>query len=253
MGDGCRTVVILNERRQGRVIRVTETGSTNADLLALARTGVSEGLWLQADRQSAGRGRMGRDWVSPFGNLYASTLVRLRPSDPPAATLAMVAAIALDDAVATHINLQEPVSLALKWPNDLLLDGAKLSGILLERSDDAIVIGIGVNLATHPDLADRRTTSLAAHGTVVSAADFLDTLAEAFARWRDRWRGEGIAIIRTRWLERAHPVGTALVARQPDGDRVEGLFDGLDADGALILRLADGTRRVIYAADVFAI
>jgi BirA family biotin operon repressor/biotin-[acetyl-CoA-carboxylase] ligase len=141
----------------------------------------------------------------------------------------------------------------LKWPNDLLIDGAKLSGILLERTDDAVIVGIGVNLAHHPDLPDRPTTSLAAHAAPVDPAQFAETLAETFSRWLSRWRGEGLAPVRQRWLDRAHPTGTALTARLPDGTAHDGLFDGLDADGALILRLADGGRRVIHAADVFLI
>ena len=139
----------------------------------------------------------------------------------------------------------------LKWPNDLLIDGAKLSGILLERAGDAVVIGFGVNLAHHPTDTDRVATSLAAHEIAVDPADFIETLAEAFARWVERWRGEGIDVVRRRWVARAHPVGTPLTARLPDGSAIDGLFDGLDADGALILRLADGTRRVIHAGDVF--
>ncbi len=222
-------------------------------MLALARSGVAEGVWLRAERQSSGRGRMGRDWASPVGNFYGSTLVRSRPSDPPAASLAFVAAVALDEAVSTHLRDGAGGTLWLKWPNDLLIDGAKLSGILLERTDDAVVIGMGVNLAHHPDLPDRPTTSLAAHGTPVDPAQFAETLAETFSRWLSRWRGEGLAPVRQRWLDRAHPVGTALTARLPDGTAHDGLFDGLDGDGALILRLADGGRRVIHAADVFLI
>lgn len=230
---------------------VAETGSTNADLTALAATGAPEGLWLRADRQTAGRGRQGRNWVSPVGNLYASTLVRLRPSDPPAATLALVAAVALEEVVRAYLG--DPRGLALKWPNDLLLGDAKLSGVLLERSGDAVVVGVGVNLAHHPEGLDRPVTSLAAHGAQITPADFLETLAEAFARWLKRWRGEGLGPLRERWTARAHPVGTALSARLPDGSAVDGLFERLDADGALILRLADGSRRVIHAGDVFLI
>jgi BirA family transcriptional regulator, biotin operon repressor / biotin---[acetyl-CoA-carboxylase] ligase len=229
---------------------VPETGSTNADLLAIAAN-AEEGLWLRTERQTAGRGRQGRVWVEAGGNLYASTVVKLRPSDPPAPTLAFVAAVALEEAVA--LFLREGAALALKWPNDLLLGGGKLSGILLERAGDTIVIGFGVNLAHHPDIADRAVTSLAAHGPAPDAATFLDALAEIFARWLSRWRGEGFGPVRERWLDRAHAPGTALSVRQ-DGDvALEGLFDGIDREGALILRLADGSRRVMHAGDVFLI
>ncbi|KQM65135.1 biotin--protein ligase [Sphingomonas sp. Leaf17] len=232
---------------------VAETGSTNADVLSLAQAGAEDGLWLRAERQRSGRGRLGRDWASPVGNLYASTLVRLRADDPPAPTLALVAAVALEQAVSAVLNYDARSKLTLKWPNDLLLGGAKLSGILLERAGDAVVVGIGVNLGSHPDLPDRATTDLRSHGVSVTPADFLRMLAATFDRWREIWRGQGVTAVRARWLERAHPVGTALAARQPDGSVVEGAFEGLDPDGALILRLADGARHVIHAADVFAI
>lgn len=245
------------DRRKGAVLTadirtVAETGSTNADLIALAASGAGEGFWLRAERQTAGKGRQGRDWVSPPGNLYASTLVRLRPTDPAAATLALVAAVALEEVVRAYLG-STSVALRLKWPNDVVLAGAKLSGILLERADDAVVIGIGVNLAHHPTGLDRPVTSLAAHGVSPDPADFLTTLAATFARWLARWRGEGLGVIRDQWLARAHPRGTALTARLPDGSALDGLFDGLDADGAMILRLADGTTRVIHAGDVFLI
>lgn len=177
----------------------------------------------------------------------------LRPADPPAASLALVAAVALDEAVRVFVNGSVGQSLHLKWPNDLLAEGAKLSGILLERTGDAVVIGFGVNLAHHPDLPDRATTSLTALGASVAPATFLEVLGEAMARWRERWRAEGLEPIRRRWLERAHPIGTALNARLPDGGMVDGLFDGLDTQGALLLRLAGGERRVIHAADIFLI
>lgn len=242
-------------------------------MLALAGSGVGEGLWLRAERQTSGRGRQGRPWISPGGNLYASTLVRLRPSDPPPATLALVASVALAEVVEAYLpsrggrgrqvakrvlaesgpGLRRGDDLVLKWPNDLLLGGEKLSGILLERAEDAVVIGIGVNLAHHPIDLDRPATSLAAHGVTPDPADFLETLADAFGRWLAIWRAESLAPVRTRWLERAHPPGTALTARLPDGSAIDGLFAALDSEGALILRLADGSTRVIHAADVFLI
>ena len=226
---------------------VAETGSTNADMLELARTGAAEGLWLRAERQTGGKGRQGRAWESPPGNLYASTLIRVRAGDPQPATLALTAAVALEEAVGVFVP-----GVQLKWPNDLLIDGAKLSGILLERGGDAIVIGFGVNLAHHPQNLDRPATSLAAHGVAPDPELFAETLAESLARWVAKWR-EGLGPVRDRWLARAHPIGTALTARLADGSSIEGLFNGLDADGALILRLADGTSHVIHAGDVFLI
>lgn len=213
-------------------------------MAALAREGAGEGAWLRAERQTGGRGRQGRDWHSPSGNLYASTLVRIREGDPPAPSLALTAAVALHEVVHAYAPGYQ---VAIKWPNDLLVDGAKLSGILLERADEAVVIGFGVNLAHHPEGLDRPVTSLAAlTGVAPEPASFLETLAESFSRWLGRWRGEGILPIRNRWLLAAHPVGTALSTSEG-----EGLFDGLTEAGSLRLRLADGSARVIHAGDVF--
>jgi BirA family biotin operon repressor/biotin-[acetyl-CoA-carboxylase] ligase len=228
---------------------VATTISTNEDVAALAKAGAPAGIWVRADRQTGGRGRHGRSWESPPGNLYASTLVRLAANDPPPATLALVAAVALDELVTALVG---PTRVRIKWPNDVLLDGAKLSGILLARAGEAVVVGFGVNLIHHPQGLDRPTISLAAAGVNgVTAEGFLADLAPAFARWLGRWRGEGLAPVRQRWLERAHPRGTALRVRGADGSVIEGLFDGMDADGALLLRLADGSVHVMHAGDVF--
>ncbi|HEY0013101.1 MAG TPA: biotin--[acetyl-CoA-carboxylase] ligase [Allosphingosinicella sp.] len=221
-----------------------KTGSTNDDLAALAREGASEGLWLRAERQTGGRGRQGRAWSSPPGNLYASTLVRLRTGDPPAPTLALVAAVSLHEAAALYAP-----GILIKWPNDLLAGGAKLSGILLERADDAVVIGFGLNLAHHPTDTERPATSIAAlAGSAPEPDAFLEVLADAFARWLGRWRSDGLTPVRRAWLAAAHPLGTALTA---GGE--QGLFDGLDETGALRLRLAGGTLRTVHAGDVFLI
>lgn len=137
----------------------------------------------------------------------------------------------------------------IKWPNDLLVEGAKLAGILLERAEDAVVIGMGVNLAFHPEGLDRPVTSLCAlTGSAPDPVIFLETLADSFARWPGRWRGEGLTPVRSSWLSSAHPIGTALSTGAG-----EGLFEGLDDNGALRLRLADGRSRVIHAGDVFLI
>ena len=246
----------MERQRRGRavlsrILTVAETGSTNADVIELARAGAEEGLWLRADRQTGGRGRQGRTWESPAGNLYASTLVRLRPTDPPAPTLALATAVALHQVAAAY--LPKGAACTIKWPNDVLVGGAKLAGILLERADDAVVIGVGMNLAHHPDLPGRASTSLADHARSVAPDDFLAELAAALARWVQRWRGEGLDAVRRAWLSAAHRQGAALATRLPDGSMVDGLFDGLDRDGALLLRLADGAVRTIHAGDVFLV
>jgi BirA family transcriptional regulator, biotin operon repressor / biotin---[acetyl-CoA-carboxylase] ligase len=223
---------------------IAETGSTNDDVAALARAGAEEGLWLRAERQTGGRGRQGRVWMSPPGNLYASTLVRLRAGDPPAPGLALVAGVALHAAAARIAP-----GVRLKWPNDLTAASAKIGGILLEREGEAVVAGFGVNLAHHPDLPGRATTSLAALAGAAPAPDlFLEALAATFGEWVARWRREGLAPVRAAWLAAAHPIGTALSAA---GE--EGLFDGLSDEGALRLRLPDGAVRTVHAGDIFLI
>jgi BirA family transcriptional regulator, biotin operon repressor / biotin---[acetyl-CoA-carboxylase] ligase len=220
-------------------------------MLSRAKDGAAENDWLIADRQTAGRGRLGREWYSPAGNFYGSTLVRLRPDDPDAATLALVMAIAVFETAALSVNR---AVLQIKWPNDILGCGAKLTGILLERAGDAVVIGVGLNLATHPEEPGRPTTSLVALGAVLAEPIAIaQTLSDIFVDWLSAWRWAGLDTIRTAWVERAHPVGTALTASLPDGTRLDGVFEGLTSAGALRLRLANGAVRVIHAGDVFLI
>lgn len=227
---------------------VPETGSTNADLLEIARAGGTEGQWLRAERQTSGRGRQGRAWQSPIGNLYASTIVRWRSGDPSAPSLALVAGIALAEIVAMFV----PAAL-LKWPNDIVVGDAKLAGILLERADDAIVVGFGINVASHPVLPGRATTSLDEAGGSLGPAALVDLLSQRFAEWLARWRSEGIAAVIARWLDLAHPPGTMLRAALPDQTTVTGSFVGLDGAGALMLALPDGAIRTIHAGDIFAL
>ncbi|MGE3747905.1 MAG: biotin--[acetyl-CoA-carboxylase] ligase [Sphingomonadaceae bacterium] len=227
---------------------VRQTDSTNDDVLKIARAGEAEGYWLRAETQSGGKGRSGRIWTSPPGNLYATTLVRLRDGDPIAPTLALVSAVALHEVACAYAP---NVRFTLKWPNDMLVGRAKLAGILLEREGDAIAVGFGVNLAHHPELPDRPATSFCTLGAGTPDPDnFLVDLADSFARWLAKWRQAGVAPISGEWLRRAHEVGAALSVGLPDG-RIDGLFDGLDPMGALRLRLADGSVRVIQAGDVF--
>jgi len=224
---------------------VAATGSTNADLLADAAA--PEGTWLRAEQQTAGKGRLDRRWSSAPGNLYASTVVRLREGDPPPSGLALVAGVALEEVASAYAGAGR---LHLKWPNDLQAGQAKLAGILLERSGDRVVAGFGVNLSAHPDLPDRPATDLRTiAGDAPAAHDFCLELAAAFARWRTRWRGEGLAPVRAAWLAHAHAVGAAMAVSAADG-RLEGLFDGLEPDGSLRLRHASGTIEIVRAGDV---
>ena len=219
-------------------------------MLALAEQGVADGTWLRAGRQVGGRGRMGRSWESPSGNLYCSTLVRLRAGDPPAHLLALVAANAVHALVAPLCDGQARI----KWPNDVLVDGAKIAGILLERAGDAIVVGIGVNVVGHPTGLDRPVTSLAAQGAdIAEAGALLDRLAQLFGHWLAIWRAQGLEPVRAHWLLNAHRKGTAMRVVQPDGETIEGSFDTLDQQGMLILRLANGDTRAIHAGDILLI
>lgn len=222
---------------------VSATGSTSADLAARLTRGdqVAEGAWLIADRQTAGKGRMGRDWQDGAGNFMGSTVVHLRAGDPAPETLALVAGLALHAAV--NPRLAEPA--LLKWPNDLLVGGAKLAGILLERVGDAVIVGIGVNLAQAPQLADRATTALADLGAAVDRDAFAAELADLFAADLDRWRSYGLGPIVSRWTAAGYPLGTPLAV-----DDLHGAFAGLADSGALQLRLADGSLRAVHAGEV---
>lgn len=229
---------------------VAQTGSTNADLIAQIANGEPpvEGEWLVARRQSTGRGRQGRDWVDGEGNFMGSCAVRIMERDPPSPTLALMAGLALYETVLPR--LADPASLMLKWPNDLLLDGAKLAGILLETAREWVVIGIGVNLASAPELPDRKTIALSALGPVPRLEDFAGDLAKAFSTELERWRSFGTEPLIRRWLAAAHPIGARLRVHRSRDDTVTGEFAGLDKDGSLLLALLDGTSCIIHAGDV---
>lgn len=229
---------------------VPETGSTNADIAAGLRAGkaIGEGHWLVADRQISGRGRQGRTWFDGHGNFMGSTVVRPHERDPAPASLALLAGLALYEAVVPQVAT--PSDLSLKWPNDLMLGGAKLAGILLEREGHAIIVGIGVNLAAAPELPDRRTVALSAYGPAPDRDTFARTLATSFDCELERWRTCGLDPMVRRWESVAHSQGTPLKVRPPGEEPIAGAFAGLTVDGALRLRLAGGEERVIHAGDV---
>lgn len=232
--------------------QVALTGSTNADLLGRITLGAPEGLWLRADAQDKGRGRLGRVWDSKSGNLFTSTIVRSRPLDPPLSSLAFVTALAVVDTIR---EIAPEIAITIKWPNDILsANGEKLSGMLLERSGEAVVIGVGLNLAHHPDGLDRPISDLTTLGAIPPQPQAAcEILANAFGVWLRRWREGGLPEVLRVWQKAAHPVGTAITVNLPSGESLEGLYAGLLVDGALQLRLADGTIRGIHAADIFLI
>jgi BirA family biotin operon repressor/biotin-[acetyl-CoA-carboxylase] ligase len=230
-------------------------GSTNEEALTLARAGEAGPLWVVAGRQTAGRGRRGRAWTSERGNLYGSLLV----GDPAPAALApqicFVAALALHDAVLDTCAGLAPARLKLKWPNDLLLDEAKVAGILVEGVTAAkrstVVVGFGVNCRSHPQDVAYPATDFAATGFDLSPAALLARLGVTWGvRAREWARGEYFATIRAGFLARVTGVGAPIEARLSDRT-LAGRFEGIDERGALLLRKADGARETVAAADIF--
>lgn len=209
----------------------------------LADNQAVEGDWLVALAQDAGKGRQGRQWQSLVGNFFGSTLVQLRSGDPPAPSLALAAGLALIEAADTAAPGRD---LMLKWPNDLMLDGAKLGGILLERSGERVVAGFGVNLAVSPAIEGRATADL---GGAIAPQAFGPLLAASFARLLAAWRSAEPGAFARAWLARAHPVGTPLTVHSSKEEMISGAFAGIEPDGALQLSV-DGNVQVIRAGDV---
>lgn len=234
------------------LVRLEAVDSTNAEARRRAEAGEAGPLWITAARQTAGRGRRGRVWETNEGNLAATLL--LKPEAPPqvAAQLSFAAALAVADMAA---EFAPDAAVTLKWPNDVLAEGRKLAGILLEAGPQTdgnawLAIGIGVNLARHPEGTEFPATSLAALGVTPPAPEAaLALLAARFAHWQARWREEGFAPLRAAWLARAEGLGLPIRARLPQGER-QGAFVGLDASGALLLQEPGGLS-AITAGEVF--
>ena len=230
--------------------------STNASALqyALEHAGDTQPLWIIAHEQTAGRGRRGSAWTSPPGNLYA-TLLLIDPAPPrQAPELSFVAALAVHDAICERAPMMAD-RLALKWPNDVLCDGKKLAGILLEGrmlgDKIAVAVGIGVNCLHHPSPTAYPATDLAAAGAPASADELFTPLSAAMPRRLAQWRsGAGFSAVRADWLAHAAGIGEAMRVRLPDRELV-GRGEGLDDNGCLLLRLADGRLQTIAAGEVF--
>ena len=237
----------------GRV-RLDTVDSTNEEARRRAAAAELGPLWIAADRQTAGRGRRGRAWADPGGALFATALLRPRLPAREAAGLSFAACLAVAEALDA---LASGSQVALKWPNDALLNDRKVAGVLLESAGsgdrlDWLAVGIGLNLAVAPEPAPEGwpPTSIAAETGAAPAPDVaLEALAQSFARWSARLEAEGFAPLRTAWLARAARLGEKVTARLP-GETVAGDFVDLDGDGALVLSGPFGLRR-IHAADVF--
>jgi BirA family biotin operon repressor/biotin-[acetyl-CoA-carboxylase] ligase len=230
-------------------------GSTSAEALALARAGERGPLWVSAAEQTGGRGRQGRSWTSPLGNLYA-TLLLTGPSTPAIAPqLSFVAGLAAHDAISEGAPTLAR-DLALKWPNDVLLAKRKIAGLLIEAESQsvfAVAIGIGVNCASHPADTTYPATDLAANGVAVDPAMLLLGLARAMKVRLQQWAGgSGFPVIRADWLERAASLGETIQVRLP-GRQFAGRFDGIDETGRLLVAPPGGRPEAIAAGDVFGL
>jgi BirA family biotin operon repressor/biotin-[acetyl-CoA-carboxylase] ligase len=237
-----------------RLHHLERIDSTNEEAKRLAAAGAPEGTLVWADAQSAGRGRRGRNWISPQGNLYLSLL--LRPSCTPAqaAQLGFAASLAVAETCARVLPAE--AAPRCKWPNDVLVGGRKIAGILLESRAGAIdrlefiVIGIGINVATHPEGMEYPAISLAAAGAEVTAAALLPILGERLLAWHEVWRGPaGFAALRSAWLAQAIGLGDEIRVRLPERE-LRGRFAGLDEHGHLLLE-GPGGMTPIAAAEIF--
>ena len=237
-----------------RHITYETLGSTNAEALKLARARERGPLWISALRQDAGRGRRGSTWVSPPGNLYASLLLSEPSPKPLAPQLSFVAALALHDALCDCAPRLGPL-FKLKWPNDVLLGPDKLAGILIEGESEpafAVVVGFGVNCASHPPGTAFPATDLLKAGAVVAPEALLAALATAMLRRLAQWgHGAGFAAIRADWLVRAAGLGEDIRVRLPERE-LTGRFRGLDEAGRLQVEQPGGLATVT-AGEVFGL
>lgn len=237
-----------------RVEILESVGSTNEEALARARAGERGPLWIAARQQTSGRGRRGRAWVSEPGNLYASLLLTDPAPADRAAELSFVAALAVHDGIVIVAPALGP-RLGLKWPNDVLLDGAKVAGILVEGESSAIqfvaVVGIGVNCTSHPVDTAYPATDLVSAGAVTSfeglSAALMVTLMERLRQWD---RGAGFKSIRADWLDRATGIGSDIRIATAQREIV-GRFESLDSSGRLVLKRHDGERELVAAGEIF--
>ncbi len=237
------------------ILALDEIDSTNAEARRRAEAGEGGPLWITALRQTAGRGRRGRAWETGAGGNLAATLLMFTDKPPgEAAQISFIAALAVADLVREYVKTAPP---KLKWPNDVLVGGRKISGILVEsgrRADGQLWLatGIGVNLAEAPQAADRPATTFAAQGCSPppTPGQALERLSSSLTGWLGVWENDGFAGIAEAWTQRAQGIGSPCRVNL-GSEVVGGIAEGLDVDGALRLRLGDGSVRRITAGDVF--
>ena len=233
---------------------LAEVDSTNEEARRMAAQHQTVPTWIIADRQTAGRGRRGRVWDSPIGNLMTTLYLPLAFDAVKAGQIAFIAGLALESTVGALVGQDAAVS--LKWPNDVLINGKKASGILLESAVrdnklDWVAVGLGLNLVHHPEDTPYRATNLQAEGAgQISNLHALSLLAANFDAFFQQWQNGGFEPILRAWRQVAHGLGGPIVARL-EKHEIEGIFLGIDAKGALLLKDAAGETHTIDAGDIF--
>ena len=248
--------IVSNLLNDYHLLSFDSLDSTNEEAKRLARAGGGHGAVIWAKKQSEGKGRLGRTWLSSEGNLFVSVLLQPKKPLTELSQLSFVAAIAALEAIAPL--LEDKSALQTKWPNDILLSERKLGGILLEsfRSDGNdepwVVVGLGINIDSYPPRTEFPATCLKDSGVeLVSAKIILSRFIHHFIERYDEWNNKGFAPIRKDWLANAWNLKQRIVARLESGE-MEGIFEGIDVNGSLTLKLDDGKKQTIHAADVYA-
>ena len=235
-----------------RHLALDEADSTNAVALEQAEHGAEGGLWISAQVQHKGKGSRGRDWVSEHGNLYASLMLKLDIEPRKLATMTFAVSLAVYDCLA---QIVDPKLLSLKWPNDVLLADAKVSGILLEShiiANQAVqIIGVGINIKHNPANTNHKATNLSDNGVEIQPMELLAVLSVDLEKWLDIWQADtGFDEVRQQWLKRAGGLGKPILVKFPKS-QLHGIFEDLDVHGLLVLKTADGKRHKISTADIF--
>ncbi len=235
------------------LIAMDEVASTNDEALALASGGAHEGTLITARRQTKGRGRRGRTWQSDEGNLFLSLILKPEGGPVAAQAVSFAAALAINDAISGLMG--QDAGISLKWPNDVLIGGRKASGLMIERagvpSEDTLILGVGINLVSHPTDTPYPATDLAAEGAEgISVAAALGEFSHAFLKHYLCWKDQGFSPLREAWLARAEGIGAGLSV-DIEGRRFDGIFRTIDETGALCLDLGRGAVKKITAGDVY--